>query len=102
MKLPLKILPLLAIMACDTRANEVPPEAAARDWLQRTATPYEGAPSCTGGADQHVTCVVRRPKAELASAGEFISLQCAGLGAGGCDPLNKYTTGCTLTPIFTQ
>jgi len=98
---------VLLSASCDDHVNTVPPETAAAKFLKDTGTPYEGAPTCTGGDTDHdgyVTCLVRRPKVD-APQGEFLSLQCAAVDTsyGGCDPVSHpYTSGCKLTPIFKQ
>jgi hypothetical protein len=104
---PIRLTPLalLALLACDPSdcqrgpVNQTPPEDAAKVFLTQSAIPYKGV-SCTGGDtdyDGYVTCTVNL------GDGQFLSLQCAAVGAGAndcprlCVQTSPYTTGCKRT-----
>jgi hypothetical protein len=81
---------------CEERFNTTPPENAAKAWLDAMKIESVGAPACTGGDTDHdgyVTCLVHRSPADVPSQGEFLSLQCAAIGAGRTGE-GPFTTGC--------
>lgn len=98
-----KLLLFAFLLACDAPAqNHVPPEDAAKAWLEKTSTKYEGQPDCTGGdtdRDGYVTCTVKMPPGDNVN-GPYLSLQCAVVPMNGCDQTTPYTSGCKLTSMM--
>jgi predicted small lipoprotein YifL len=94
---------VLLTMACNCGqkgpVNRTPPEEAAKAFMAGLAIPYKGV-SCTGGDtdfDGYVTCTVS------VGDSQFMSLQCAAIGAGSndcpnnCTQESPYTAGCKRT-----
>lgn len=77
----------------------MPPEEAAKKFVDDLGIKIQGKPNCTGvdtDNDGYVTCTVAL--AEPVGGKTTMSLQCAGITGEGCDSqTTKYTTGCKET-----
>jgi hypothetical protein len=97
-----KLFVLVFLLGCEPR-NTVPPEDAAKAFLEKTGTKYEGQPDCTGGdtdRDGYVSCTIKMPVGDV-NNGPYLSLQCASVPREGCDGANTpYTSGCKLTSML--
>lgn len=90
MRRTLYFLTIVAVAAA-CNSNKIPPEDAAKSYLEALKIPYTGV-SCTSvdtDNDGYVTCTVSQPVSDKnAGKPELMMLNCAALGAnaGGCKP----------------